>query len=214
MPSLLISEWKLWIRSANGKTRFQPVLRQEAHQQLFLRGADMSSITIETFKQAVARYFEPITREHGWPLIRRGEDVYETPSPYFVMRIRFHVGAHAKSINATLIPIDQMPGNIAGGGCGELGVGVIAGYNGVEIKHIPWENTAEGLFEEAQHVANMVKTYAIPYLLGQKFDWSEVNVYLQNIIAKDLETIRGYKFPPSVQERWHLPPPPDTDEKP
>jgi hypothetical protein len=168
----------------------------------------MGKITIATFEQAVGRYFDPIASEHGWPLIRRGEDVYETASPYFVLRIRFHVGAHAKSINATLIPIDQMPGDVAGGGCGELGVGVIAGYNGAEIKYIPWENTVQGLFEEAQHVANLVRQFGLPYLLGQRSDWNKVKEYVGKEKEKYLEKLRGYKFPPFVQKRWHLPPPP------
>src|SRR5216684_7123154 len=83
-------------------------------------------ICIETFEQAVARYFEPIAREQDWPLIRPRQDVYEIPSPYFVMRIRYWVGAHTKSINATLIPIEEMPGDIENGGQGELGIAVVA----------------------------------------------------------------------------------------
>lgn len=37
-------------------------------------------ICIETFEQATRRHFGPIARDHGWPLIRRDEHVYEIQS--------------------------------------------------------------------------------------------------------------------------------------
>lgn len=173
----------------------------------------MSRITLKTFEQAVGRYFEPIAKEHGWPLIRRGDNVYETTSPFFVMRIRFDIGAHTKGINATLVPTDQASRDIGSGGGGELGVGVLAGYNGVEIKYIPWEQTETGFFAEAQNVAEMMKTYGVPYLLGQKSDWNNVKDYIQGRIKERAKEIKQYEFPPNVQKRWHLPPPLGEDKK-
>jgi hypothetical protein len=168
----------------------------------------MSEITVETFERAVTQYFEPIAREHNWPLIRGTAELYEIPSPHFVMRIRYSVGAHAKSIYATLIPANEMPGNIEQGGRGELGVAVIAKYNGVPIEYIPWDNIEEGMFGEAKYVADMATEFAIPYMLGQKSDWDEVKAYIARDTEKALEKIKSYKFPAFVQKRWHLPPPP------
>lgn len=165
-------------------------------------------IWIETFERAVARYCEPIARDHDWPLIRLRENVYEIPSPHFVMRVRFDVGAHTKSINATMIPTEQMPGDVENGDSGELGVAVIAGYNGISIEYIPRKATEEGFYEQAQYVSDMAKTFGVPYLLGDKSDWNSVKNYIQEKINADAEKISNYKFPPNVQKRWHLPPSP------
>jgi len=170
----------------------------------------MSQITIEDFEQAVARYFVPIAQEHGWSCIRRAPTVYEIPSPHFVMRIRFDVGAHRRSINALLLPKDQMPGDIENGGEGELGIAVIAGYNGVTIESIPWDwdQNKNGLLGQAQYVAAMVREHGLPYLTGKKSDWPNVVEFISKRIEERSEHLRKIKFPPNVQKRWHLPPPP------
>jgi len=168
----------------------------------------MSQITASTFERAVAQYFGPIAGEHGWPVTRQRPGVYEILSDYFAMRIRFEVGAHRKSINATLIPTNQMPGDIENCGQGELGIAVVAGYNGMSIEYIPWDQTEEGLFEEARHMANMVKQFGLPYLLGQKSDWGNVRKFIDNKSQESAEEVKKYRFPASVQKRWHLPPPP------
>lgn len=139
-------------------------------------------------------------------LIRQNPHLYEIRTAHFVMRIRFETGAHRKSINATLIPASEMPGDIEKGGHGELGVVVVAGYNGLPIDYIPWAQTEEGLFEEAQYRANMAREYGLPYLLGQKSDWERVKEYINEKIEERSKEIRKFKFPPNVQKRWHLPP--------
>src|SRR6266446_3106771 len=108
----------------------------------------MSQFTISTFEQAVARYFEPIARQNGWPLIRCSDHLYEIPSPHWVMQVSFHEGAHTRSMNVTLRSGSQKASD-SHGGDGEIGVWPIAGYNGVPFKYIPWEQTAEGFLEEA-----------------------------------------------------------------
>jgi hypothetical protein len=173
----------------------------------------VSPITIDLFKKAVAQYFEPIAHENNLPLVRPGEKLYEIPSIHFVMRIRFDVGAHTKSINATLIQSHQMPGDIEEGCLDELGVGVIAGYNGVEVRYVPWEQTEEGFLQQAKAIAIQAKQFAVPYLLGQKSDWNYVRAYIQEKIDEDVERIKAYKFPPNVQKRWHLPADRPPDEK-
>lgn len=167
----------------------------------------MGDITHGTFERAVARYFEPIARQHRWPFIRTSAQLYEIPSPHFVMRIRFNIGAHAKSINATLIPTKELPGDVEDGGHGELGVAVIAGFNGVPIEYIPWDATEEGLFKEAQHVSNMAQQFALPYLLGQKSDWESIKKFICRKADESVKEVKKYRFPRRVQKRWHLPPP-------
>jgi hypothetical protein len=167
----------------------------------------MSEFTLSTFEQAIALYFEPIAREHGLQLVRCGDDAYEIRSPYCVMRLSFHEGGHTRSMNAIL---SRNAGETSGS---NIGVWPIAGYNGVNIKqYIPREKTAEGFFAEAEYVSKMVKTFCVPYLLGEKSDWDQVREYWRKESEKELEKIKGYKFPPNVQKRWHLPPP--NDEKP
>jgi hypothetical protein len=123
------------------------------------------------------------------------------------MQIYFDVGAHRKSINAALIPVGHTPIDIDTTGRGKLGIAVIAGYNGVKIQYIPWEQTERGFFEQAQYVANMVATFGVPYLLGQKSDWNDVCEYIAGKIEERTEGIKQYRFPQNVQKRWHLPPP-------
>src|SRR5882672_2522274 len=70
-----------WIRLMCDRMQFRRTACRADRQLLSRRGIDMSKITRETFEQAVIRYFEPIAKEHGWPLTRRGDDLYEVPSP-------------------------------------------------------------------------------------------------------------------------------------
>jgi len=175
-----------------------------AVRPLFHNHADMSKITLDTFVHAVAKYFEPIAKEHTWPLVHQTPNLYEITTPHFIMRIRFDVGAHTKSINATLIPANQMPGDIENGK-GELGIGLIAGYNGMPIEYIPWDATESGFEEQAQHISNMVKQYALPYLLNQRSDWNEITEFLRKKNEQSMTEIKKYKFPQNVQKRWHLP---------
>lgn len=167
-------------------------------------------ICLATFEQAVIRHFEPIAREHNWPLIRRSDDTFEIESPFCVMRLSLHEGAHSRSLNAHLFPISSELSESSGPE-GGTGVWPIAGYNGFDIKqYIPRGKSTEEFFSEAEYVSNVVKTYCIPYLLGQKSDWDDVREYWRKESEKELEKIRAYKFPPNVQKRWHLPPPPKT----
>ena len=175
----------------------------------------MSQVTLDTFQKAVISHFEPIARELGKPLIRSKPDLYEIFSQDFVMRIRFHVGAHTKSINATLTPTNQRLDDVDSGATekGELGVAVIAGYNGIPIEYIPWEGTEEGFLGQTQYVANMARQYGLPYLLGKKSDWNSVKEYIEEQIKERAEEIKQYKFLPGVQKRWNLPPPQGEDKK-
>lgn len=167
----------------------------------------MSEITIKTFERSVAEYFEPLAREHGWPLARLREDVYGISSSYFTMRVCYEVGAHAKGLNATLLPSNKIPGCSRKEADRELGVRVIAGYNGVDIGYVSREQTESEFFEEAKYVAELARRFAVPYLIGEKKDWGKVQDYLDKLIAEGVEKIKSYKFPPFVQKRWHLPPP-------
>src|SRR3954451_12811794 len=101
-----------------------------------------------------------------------------------------------------------MPGDIGTVDQEELGIAVIAGYNGMSTEYIPWEQSEKGLFEEAQYLASMVKEFGVPYLLGQKLDWEKVQEYIRAEVEKEVQKIRKYRYPACVQKRWHLPPPP------
>jgi len=168
----------------------------------------MSQITEKTFDDAVARFFEPIAREHGWPLIHIIQEMYEVSTSYFIMRIHFDVGAHRKSIYASFLPKEDMLKK-SEHERRELGVLVIAGYNGVPIEFIPWDQTESGFFAQAQYMADMVKEFGLPYLLGQKSDWDEVEEDLRKEKEKTSYKAKGYIFSSRVQKRWHLPDKPE-----
>jgi hypothetical protein len=167
----------------------------------------MSEFSPRTFEIAVARFFQPIAAEYGWQMIRCGSDAYEIVSPHAVMRVDYFQGQHTRSMNLRLRPQGQLHGSTE-----ETGVWPIAGYNGSPFEYIPWDQTAEGFLQEAEYMANMAREFCLPYLLGQKNDWEAVREYWRQETEKDLEKIKGYRFPPNVQKRWHLPPPP-SDEK-
>jgi hypothetical protein len=170
----------------------------------------MKSITLQTFEQAVARYFEPIARHQGWPLVRTAETTYEIRSPLFRMQIRFGVGMHSKNIDAILIPSNQSVESRAKDS-GSFGVFALAGYNGIEMEVLPREQTEQGFFEYAEYIANMAKRFGLPHMLGQRFDAENVRDYWKKKSEMELEKIRGYRFPPSIQKRWDIPLPPKRD---
>jgi hypothetical protein len=167
----------------------------------------MSQFTASTFEQAFARYFEPIARDHDWPVIRCSDSLYEILSPQFVMEVSYHQGAHSRSINVVLRPASHV------GDQSPIGIWAIAGYNGNPFQYIPWENTAEGFLEEARHMAHLAQEYCLPYLLGQKADADKVREYWRQESEKEMSKIKDYKFPSFVQKRWHLPPSPDDGSK-
>ena len=162
----------------------------------------MSLFTKNTFDEAMARYFEPIAKEHGLPITRRSDNTYEIMSEHCVMVVDWYQGQHTRSLNVTLIPNEKNSNDGK-----KIGVWPIAGYNGDPFKYIPWEQTAEGFFQEAEYIAKLAKQYCIPYLLGSKTDWKKIEEYWETESEKELEKIKSYKFPPQVQKRWHLPPP-------
>jgi hypothetical protein len=161
----------------------------------------MSEFTKNTFDEAVTRFFEPIAKEHGWQTIRRSDNAYEIRSEHCTMVVDWHQGMHARSLNVQLIPNEK-----ASKDRNKIGLWPIAGYNGNPFKYIPWEQTAEGFFQEAEYIAKLTKQYCMPYMLGSKSDWEKVEEYWAAESQKELEKIKGYKFPPQVQKRWHLPP--------
>ena len=73
------------------------------------------------------------------------------------------------------------------------------------IEYIPWDATESGFEEQAQHISNMVKQYALPYLLNQRSDWNEITEFLRKKNEQSMTEIKKYKFPQNVQKRWHLP---------
>jgi hypothetical protein len=164
----------------------------------------MSQITKGVFGQAITRHFEPIAREYGLELMRVSDDTYEIPSSHFVISIRFGVG-HGRSISATLkrscrTPVGESDDK------DELGVAVIAGFNGVEMQTRP-VNTIEEFFEQTRYVAEMTNTFFGPYIFGQKSDFDKVKKYIEEKIERRANELKQLKFPPSVQKRWHLPKP-------
>jgi hypothetical protein len=165
----------------------------------------MNQITRATFEQAVAQYFGPLAGDNHWPLIRVSDEIFEIRSPLFVMQIRFGIGMHSRNIDTVLIPANQNL-EMVKAGKGSFGVLAIAGYNGVDMEIMPKRQTEAGFLEYAEYVANCAKQFGLPYMLGQKSDCENVREYWRNESEKELEKIRGYKFPPNVQKRWHLPP--------
>lgn len=118
---------------------------------------------------------------------------------------------HGNSMDVVFELADETRGAKSGGKCG-FGLLAVAGYNGVNLDILPQEDTEDGLMKYADYLAGQTKRFGLPYLLGQKTDADAVREYWRMESEKELEKIKGYRFPPSVQKRWHLPPPP-SDEK-
>jgi len=169
----------------------------------------METINADTFHKSVTRCFEPIARERGWPLVHTSEDTCEIQASHLNLKIRFRIGRHSRNIDAVLVDPRLGRGNPNS----ELGIFAIAAYNGVNIQFLPSEQTEQGFYDYAQYVAEMTRTFGLPYLLGQKGDWNAVREHWLRETDKEIERIKNYSYPPSVQKRWHLPPPPEQDSE-
>jgi hypothetical protein len=55
----------------------------------------------EIFDEAIAKYFAPIAQELGLSLAKVDDEIYEIPSPHFILRIRLHTG-HRRGLNVIL----------------------------------------------------------------------------------------------------------------
>ena len=162
----------------------------------------MSEFTKETFNDAVQRYFGAIAREHGWTLVQRRDDLFRMSSRCAVMEIDYHQGWHTRSMNIIVRPANDPPGSPR-----QIGVWPIASFNGESFQYVPWEQNAEGFFEEAEYMANLAKRFCVPYLSAERTDWELVKSHWERESEKAIEKIKGYKFPSGAQKRWHLPPP-------
>jgi hypothetical protein len=159
----------------------------------------LKKITSKTFDAAVSRHFKPIARRFSLPINRLKDGVYEIPSPYFIMRIRFGIG-HGKSILVTLACVDEKPADIDDESK-EYGIGVIAAYNGEEMC-TEQVDTIEDFLQQAERTARLAEEFGIPYILGQKSDFNEVKEFVRERIEKAVSKVKAYRFPKNVREEW------------
>lgn len=156
------------------------------------------------FNKSVTLFFEPLARMHNFPLSKINDGVYEISSPYFIMRIRLHTG-HARGLNVTLRQASQRDFDENEPGI-EYGIGCFVLFNGQSLKQLFIDVfTDEDFLQQAQLLAEAVKHFGIPYLIGQKNDFETVKEMIDERGESECEEIKKYRFPPFVQKRWHLP---------
>jgi hypothetical protein len=161
------------------------------------------------FDRAVAKFFKPIADKLQLPLFKVAYNIYEIPSPYFIMRIRLHGGRY-RGINVILRRttlrdfVDNKPGF-------QLGIGCFAQFIGEELKGfkqlLPTATDAD-FMEQAQLFMVQAERFGVPYLLGLKDDFEAVEKFIvkrgepevqriKEMTASTLRNMRG-----QVRAEW------------
>jgi hypothetical protein len=153
------------------------------------------------FDQAVKKFFEPIARKLGLPLVKVRDGVYEVYSPYFIMRLWLDTG-HARGLNVILREASHRDFDERAPGI-QFGIGCFMEFHGERLQDtfIPVD-TDEDFLKRAQLLAQATERYGVPYLLGQGKDFEAV----REIKKKEGEEIKkkweNVKFPSFVKKAW------------
>jgi hypothetical protein len=163
----------------------------------------------EIFEKVVTAYFGPIAQKYGLPLVKIKDNIYEMPSPYFILRIGVYSGhGSGRNITATLHQVTLC--NFAENKplC-QYGVGWLGSF--AEDKSEPFHadlNTDDGFLKKAQMLASQTECFAISYLLGEKDDFEAVSEFVQKKIENDPETqklnemTRQIERNPKIVKAW------------
>jgi hypothetical protein len=160
-------------------------------------------ITLETFDFAVSQYFEPMAKRFRLSISHLKDGLYEIQSPYYSMRIEYTEGHIGKQILATLFPTKDRPANVEDR-VRKYGVGLIAKYNGVDMQTHP-VRAVEDFLSQADHIEKMTEKFCVPYFLGQKNDFEQIESYAEGLIEKSGIRKMKWKLPKNAREEWKLP---------
>lgn len=157
----------------------------------------MNIIADRAFGDAVTTFFAPIANRAGLELQKLRPDIYQIAGSDFILRLRRGTG-HRKDLLVTLsrlaVPVRDLDDL-----SGELGLGVIAEYNGVEFPRDDL-TSEESLDSSVRRAAETAEQVCVPYLLGQKSDFDEIRSFVDRKIEAAREP--PFKFPPNVREEW------------
>jgi len=159
----------------------------------------MKNPNVRMFDDAAARFFAPIASRAKLPFQSLGDGVYEIQSREFTMRVRRGTG-HRKDILITLLPTVERSADL-GDLSKEIGLGVIAKFRGENLAE-PSLATQEEYFRYSENLAIASERLLVPYLQGNKTDFSEIKAFVAKNAEKAVSEIPEYRFPKNVRKEW------------
>jgi len=171
----------------------------------------------ELFDKSVHQFFEPIARKLELPLFKVDDDIYEIPSPYFILRVRLHTGHH-RGLNVFLRQSSfcDFDENIPGS---EYGLGWFMGEDKNQLPNDAC--TDDDFIKQVQLFAAASEHFGAPYLLGQQSDLENI----KEMVSKKIEEGRSERERlkemqrnitqnlPSVRQEWPVVIPAEKGEK-
>jgi hypothetical protein len=151
------------------------------------------------FEVGIADSFQPLAIRTGLPLRKLHDGVYELVCKEFVMRIRRGTG-HGKDFLVTLSRKKVVSGDPLDL-TGEVGLAVLAEYNGATADALALRarDSSSGAFRRAAEAA---EHFCLPYLLGRRIDFADIQQFVEDKIQKSGAYTRKYHFPPNVRKEW------------
>lgn len=159
----------------------------------------MKKPDLKTFDVAIAKSFAPIANHLKLQVRKLAEGVYEIESREFTVRIRHGTG-HRKDILITFLPTAERPIDV-GDLSKEIGLGVVVRFNGETLSDMQFDTEDEYL-RYARDLAEAVKKYLVPYLLGLRTDFPEIKEFVAANAEKAVNEISGYRLPKNVRKEW------------
>jgi hypothetical protein len=151
------------------------------------------------FEIGVVDSFQPLAIRAELPLRKLHDGVYELVGKEFVMRIRRGTG-HGKDFLVTLSRREDVSDNPLEL-TGEVGLAVLAEYGGAtaDALALTARDGSPGAFRRAAEAA---ERFCLPYLLGRRIDFADIQQFVEDKIQKSGAYTRKYHFPPNVREEW------------
>jgi hypothetical protein len=151
------------------------------------------------FEVGVADAFQALAARSGLPLKKLRDGIYEMVGSGFVMRIRRGTG-HGKDFLVTLSRKEDISADLLQL-TGEVGLAVIAEYGGAVADALAL-SARDGSLGAFQRAAEGAERFCLPYLFGEKADFSEIQAFVEDKILKSGANTKKYYFPPNVREEW------------
>jgi hypothetical protein len=154
----------------------------------------MKPESIKEFDDAVAKFFKPLANRFEFPITKLRDGIYEITGGAFAVRIRQGTG-HRKDFVVTLAPLVLLPDDLDDLSH-EIGLGVVAEFNGKQLHEC-------GDFQcDFSEAAKFTELLCVPYLLGTKNDFGEIQYFVERKIEESGIQSKKYRFPRNVREEW------------
>ena len=153
----------------------------------------------KAFDRAVPQHFGPLATRRGLDLSKEGE-FFQIVGKGFCLRVRLGPG-HSTNVLVTVVPFSgaQLPFGSAGG---EIGLGVIMEFYGDRLVDVPSIQDEVAMQHELERLARLADKYCGHFLLDRSSEWSRVQDFIENKIARSAVQSKTYNFPPNVREKW------------